>query len=159
MGYDWAPTTGTYAVDTTSDKIGEVRRLLEGAAYLAPPGGGREWAVRPDQLRKPTVEERARALTWTRPVAGRARSTPHRGSPEPPVNLPMRAPSLEPVPVDGCEVCAHAVVWRRAYRTGKGTADGYTNHSAALDCSLEIRNHPHEPRVMGLPIDAPAVRP
>ncbi|MEU7156729.1 hypothetical protein [Streptomyces chrestomyceticus] len=159
MAYDWAPTTGTYAVDATNDRIGEVRRLLEGTAYLVPPGGGREWAARPDQLRKPTGEERARALTWSRPVVSRARSTRHRGYPEPPVVLPVRAPSLEPVPVQDCKVCAHAAAWRRAYRTGKGTADGYTDHSAALDCSLEIRNHPHEPRVTGLPTTAPALRP
>ncbi len=56
-------------------------------------------------------------------------------------------------------MCAHAAAWRQAYRTGNGTTDGYTNQSRAVDCSLEIRNHPHEPRVMGLPIDAPAVRP
>lgn len=62
MGYDGAPTTGTYAVDTTNDRIGEVRRWLEGAVHLIPPGGGHEWAVHPDQLRKPTGEERARAL-------------------------------------------------------------------------------------------------
>ncbi|MFD7665781.1 hypothetical protein [Streptomyces sp. NPDC059788] len=84
---------------------------------------------------------------------------PHRSYPEPPVTLPMHAPSLEPAPVEGCKVCASAAAWRRAYRTGKGTADGYTNHSAALDCSLEIRNHPHEPRVLGLPTAEPAVRP
>ncbi|MFK8849270.1 hypothetical protein [Streptomyces sp. Ac-502] len=84
---------------------------------------------------------------------------PHRSYPEPPVVLPLRAPSLEPTPVEGCAVCALAAAWRRAYRTGKGTADGRTDHSAAVDCSLEIRNHPHEPRVMGLPINIPAVRP
>ncbi|WP_032917604.1 hypothetical protein [Streptomyces rimosus] len=71
MDHDWTPTTGTYAVDTTNDRIGEVRRRLQGAVYLVPPGGGRERAVRPDQLRKPTGEERARALTWTRPVRSR----------------------------------------------------------------------------------------
>ncbi|MFH8752801.1 hypothetical protein ACH4GK_35925 [Streptomyces rimosus] len=84
---------------------------------------------------------------------------PHRSCPEPPVDLPAQSPSLEPAPVQDCGVCAHAAAWRRAYRTGKGTADGYTNHSAALDCSLEIRNHPHEPRVPGLPLHTPAVRP
>ncbi len=88
----------------------------------------------------------------------RSYSAPRRSYPEPPVDPPMRSPSLEPVPVQGCEVCAHAAAWRRAYRTGRGTADACTNHSAALDCSLEIRNHPHEPRVLGLPVNAPAVR-
>ncbi|GCD42822.1 hypothetical protein [Streptomyces paromomycinus] len=83
----------------------------------------------------------------------------HRSCPEPPVELPLRAPSLKPAPVEGCAVCAHAAAWRQAYRTGNGTADGYTNRSAAVDCSLEIRNHPHEPRVTRLPVDAPAGRP
>ncbi|WP_030668073.1 hypothetical protein [Streptomyces rimosus] len=89
----------------------------------------------------------------------RSHCAPYRSYPEPPVDLPTQVPSLEPVPVQDCKVCAHAAAWRRAYRTGQGTADGYTNHSAALDCSLEIRNHPHEPRVLGLPVNAPAVRP
>lgn len=71
MAYDWAPTTGAYAVDTTNGRLGAVRRLLEGSAYLVQPGGGAEWAVRPDQLRKPTDEEHARALTWARPVGSR----------------------------------------------------------------------------------------
>ncbi|GCD42821.1 hypothetical protein GKJPGBOP_02495 [Streptomyces paromomycinus] len=71
MAYDWALTTGTYAVDTTRRRIGEVRRLLEGTAYLVPPGGGAEWEVGRDQLREPTDEERARARTWTRPVGSR----------------------------------------------------------------------------------------
>ncbi|WP_241267718.1 hypothetical protein [Streptomyces chrestomyceticus] len=89
----------------------------------------------------------------------RAYFAPQHSYPEPPVDLPVRASSLEPAPVEGCKVCVHAAAWRQAYRTGKGTADGYTNQSGALDCSVEIRNHPHEPRVIGLPINAPVVRP
>ncbi|OKI09185.1 hypothetical protein A6A06_00160 [Streptomyces sp. CB02923] len=72
MAHDWAPATGTYAVDTTNGRLGEVRRLLEDAACLVPPGGGAEWTVSPHQLRKPTDEERARARTWTRPVGSRS---------------------------------------------------------------------------------------
>ncbi|MFH8348272.1 hypothetical protein [Streptomyces sp. NPDC018045] len=74
----------------------------------------------------------------------------------------MRDPSLEPAPVEGCEVCEvceHAAAWRQAYRTGKGTTDRCTNRSAAVDCSLEMRNHAHEPRGTGLPVNAPVVRP
>ncbi|WP_052865614.1 hypothetical protein [Streptomyces niger] len=89
----------------------------------------------------------------------RAYFAPHHSYSEPPVDLPARASSLEPAPVEGCKVCAHAAAWRQAFRTGNGTTDGYTNQSRAVDCSLEIRNHPHQPRVTGLPIDPPAVRP
>ncbi|UNO42314.1 hypothetical protein [Streptomyces sp. MST-110588] len=71
MAYDWAPTTGVYAVDKATGRIGEVRRLFEGSAYLVPPGGGAEWAVRPDRLREPTAEEHERARVWTRPVGSR----------------------------------------------------------------------------------------
>ncbi|MEU7185619.1 hypothetical protein [Streptomyces sp. NPDC045369] len=85
------------------------------------------------------------------PVMNRAHPPSHRSYPEPPVVLP--------VPVEGCDACAHAAAWRQAYRTGKGTADGCTNRSAAADCSLEIRDHPHHPRVTGLPLGTPAVRP
>ncbi|GAA0599783.1 hypothetical protein GCM10010394_31590 [Streptomyces crystallinus] len=68
MADHWVPTTGTYAVDTTSGRIGEVRKLFEGSAYLVPPGGGAEWAVAPDKLRAPTNHEAFRARVWTRPV-------------------------------------------------------------------------------------------
>ncbi len=71
--------------------------------------------------------------------------------------LPVRIPQLQPAPMDGCAVCAHAAAWRKAYATGRGTTGGHTNRSAALDCSLEINNHPHQPRVMALPIKPPAV--
>ncbi|EME98049.1 hypothetical protein H340_23373 [Streptomyces mobaraensis NBRC 13819 = DSM 40847] len=65
--------------------------------------------------------------------------------------------TLEPAPVEGCKVCAHCANWRRAYRTGVGTSDGYANLSAASDCNMEIRNHPHQPRKVALPIRPPAV--
>lgn len=65
---NWAPAVGTYAVDTTSGRIGEVRKLFEGSAYLVPPGGGAEWTVSPAVLRSPTDAETWRAQVWTRPV-------------------------------------------------------------------------------------------
>ncbi|GGP96002.1 hypothetical protein [Streptomyces melanogenes] len=64
----WTPTTGTYAVDTTSGRIGEVRKLFDGSAYLVPPGGGAEWAVPPDRLRQPTDAEEWQARIWTSPA-------------------------------------------------------------------------------------------
>ncbi|WHM37897.1 hypothetical protein [Streptomyces sp. BPTC-684] len=68
MADHWTPTTGAYAVDTTSGRIGEVSKLFEGVAYLVPPGGGAEWAVDPAALRSPTDAETWQAQVWTRPV-------------------------------------------------------------------------------------------
>lgn len=68
MTEQWTPTTGTYAVDTADNRIGEVRRLHEGSVYLVPPGGGIEWTAPPDRLRKPTEDETWQARVWTRPV-------------------------------------------------------------------------------------------
>ncbi|MEU5439086.1 hypothetical protein AB0G73_37950 [Streptomyces sp. NPDC020719] len=68
MADHWAPTTGTYAVDTTNGRIGEVRKLFESSAYLVPPGGGAEWTVAPSALRSPTDAETWRAQVWTHPV-------------------------------------------------------------------------------------------
>ncbi|WP_406344778.1 hypothetical protein [Streptomyces sp. NBC_00648] len=65
---DWTPAVGTYAVDTTNGRIGAVRKLFEGSAYLVPPGGGAEWAVAPSVLRPPTDAEAWRAQVWTCPV-------------------------------------------------------------------------------------------
>ncbi|MGP9020255.1 hypothetical protein ACT1U9_17870 [Streptomyces sp. BR1] len=62
---------GTYAVDTTSGRIGEVRKLFEGSAYLAPPGGGAEWTVNPADLRSPNDAEVWQAKVWTRPAGSR----------------------------------------------------------------------------------------
>ncbi|UNO42315.1 hypothetical protein [Streptomyces sp. MST-110588] len=81
---------------------------------------------------------------------------PHSYS-EPSVHLPL--PGLPPVPVEGCPVCAHAAVWRTAYETGNGAPSGYVDRSAASDCNVEIRNHPHVRRMVALPINPPAVRP
>ncbi|WP_265867355.1 hypothetical protein [Streptomyces sp. SKN60] len=36
--------------------------------YLRPPGGGREWAVPPDELRAPPSEELGRVRVFTTPV-------------------------------------------------------------------------------------------
>ncbi|WP_175407930.1 hypothetical protein [Streptomyces sp. TRM64462] len=48
----------------------------------------------------------------------------------------LRLPVLEPVPVEGCAVCtALAGQQRSARRAG--------DLSAATDCNVRIRNHPH----------------
>lgn len=46
-------------------RIGEVRELFEGSAYLVPPGGGAEWTVSPAVLRSPTDGETWQARVWT----------------------------------------------------------------------------------------------
>ncbi|MFD9562431.1 hypothetical protein [Streptomyces sp. NPDC059994] len=71
MSEKWTPTRGSYAVDTADNRIGEVRRLFKGSAYLVPPGGGVEWAVQPEALRRPTTAEVERARVWTTPVGSR----------------------------------------------------------------------------------------
>ncbi|WP_251066107.1 hypothetical protein [Streptomyces sp. ISL-36] len=43
-------------------------RRYEGSVYLRPPGGGREWAVPPEELREPTPEEFDQARVLTTPV-------------------------------------------------------------------------------------------
>lgn len=71
MTDNWAPTYGSYAVDTADGRIGEVVRLFEGSAYLVPPGGGIEWAVPPARLRPPNDAEVWQARVWTTPVGRR----------------------------------------------------------------------------------------
>ncbi|WP_229849172.1 hypothetical protein [Streptomyces melanogenes] len=58
-----------YKVDR-SGKIGKVVGSYLGSVYLRPPGGGLEWAVRPDTLRDPTPQELWTALSPTGTVGG-----------------------------------------------------------------------------------------
>ncbi|GAA0377035.1 hypothetical protein [Streptomyces blastmyceticus] len=76
---------------------------------------------------------------------------------ENPVELPLHLPQLEPTGRESCKICDHVKLWRAAYRTGIGTPDGYADMSKVTDCNLELRNHPHQPRVMALPIKPPSV--
>jgi hypothetical protein len=51
-----------------------------------------------------------------------------------------------PAPAPGCTVCALLVAWFRHHaRTGPER-----DESAAVDCAVEIRNHPHDPPKMTL---------
>ncbi|UQA94353.1 hypothetical protein [Streptomyces halobius] len=55
-----------------------------------------------------------------------------------PVELPLRR-DLEPVPVDGCDVCGALAREREAaWLAGDG--------SKVSDCNVEIRKHPHAKR-------------
>lgn len=51
------------------------------------------------------------------------------------VELPLRL-ELEPVPVDGCDVC-------EALRNEREAARLAGNGSKVSDCNVEIRKHPH----------------
>ena len=64
------PEIGTMARDLRSDKIGRVMAHLSGHVWLRPPGGGREWTARPEDvvpisasesLRQRVAEANARA--------------------------------------------------------------------------------------------------
>ncbi|MFE3688257.1 hypothetical protein ACFXPM_34190 [Streptomyces sp. NPDC059095] len=59
-----------YAVDVATGKVGEVMAEHPGSVYLRPPGGGREWAVAPAQLRPPTETELRAARIYDTPIAG-----------------------------------------------------------------------------------------
>ncbi|MBH1933304.1 hypothetical protein I5Q34_03200 [Streptomyces sp. AV19] len=53
-----------------------------------------------------------------------------------PVHLTAPAPADEPEPVPGCDVCVALVVQRtEARRAG--------DLSRAVDCNVELRQHPH----------------
>ncbi|MDT9691363.1 hypothetical protein Q5762_24060 [Streptomyces sp. P9(2023)] len=63
----WRPATRKYAVDARG-KLGRVTGRYPGSVYLRPPGGGREWAVPPEELRAPTETELAQVRVLITPV-------------------------------------------------------------------------------------------
>ncbi|MEU3075912.1 hypothetical protein [Streptomyces laurentii] len=56
-----------------------------------------------------------------------------------------------PAPAPGCTVCALLIEWFGHYA---GTGPRH-DASAAVDCAVEIRNHPHNPPKMTLKRHAP----
>jgi hypothetical protein len=56
-----------------------------------------------------------------------------------------------PAPAPGCTVCALLIEWFVHY-AGTGPRN---DASAAVDCAVEIRNHPHDPPKMTLKRHAP----
>ncbi|MBW1596533.1 hypothetical protein [Streptomyces sp. JJ38] len=56
-----------------------------------------------------------------------------------PVHLPDPFPAPEPPPAPGCDVC-RALAAQRLEARNRGDL------SAATDCNVEIRNHPHRTR-------------
>ncbi|AVH95860.1 hypothetical protein C5L38_12890 [Streptomyces sp. WAC00288] len=67
MEEQWAPLPTRYAVDKDG-RIGRVQSRYLGSVYLRPPGGGKEWAVPPEELRRPTAEEMNRVRVFITPV-------------------------------------------------------------------------------------------
>ncbi|WP_344030433.1 hypothetical protein [Streptomyces luteireticuli] len=64
-------SSGRYAVDTRTNRLGE-RMGSEGPhVQLRPVGGGREWDCPPDKLREPTEAELKTARTLGSPVGKR----------------------------------------------------------------------------------------
>ncbi|BAU83270.1 hypothetical protein SLA_2342 [Streptomyces laurentii] len=49
-----------------------------------------------------------------------------------------------PVPAPGCTLCGHLARWFDTYSAAGPRHD----ESAAVDCVVEIRNHPHDPPKM-----------
>ncbi|MEU2114929.1 hypothetical protein ABZ567_04565 [Streptomyces sp. NPDC016459] len=113
-------------------RLGRVSRSQAGKVYLRPPGGGAEWVAAPEDLRAPTEDEWSRIRVLTTPV---------------PPTLVLSAdhglrPRPEPVP--DCTPCAYlAARFDDCMRRGP-----QHDESAAVDCVVEIRNHPHDPPKM-----------
>ncbi|MFD4374735.1 hypothetical protein [Streptomyces sp. NPDC058486] len=130
------PAAGAYVVDTGHGKarLGRVSRSQAGRVYVSPPGGGAEWAASPGDLRAPDEGEWATIRVLTTPV------------PPAPVMVLSVDHGLRPrpEPAPDCTACAHLVRWFDLY-TGAGARH---DESAAVDCVVEIRNHPHDPPKM-----------
>ncbi|MFG2642986.1 hypothetical protein ACGFYP_18715 [Streptomyces sp. NPDC048370] len=129
-----SPVLGSFVVDTSkgTNRLGRVTAHDGGALHLRPPGGGTEWTTEPANLRPPTEDEWARIRVLTTPV---------------PPTLVLSAdhglrPRPEPVP--DCPACASLVRW---FDLCMGTGPQH-DESAALDCVVEIRDHPHSPPKM-----------
>ncbi|WP_432125726.1 hypothetical protein [Streptomyces sp. bgisy082] len=132
------PAAGVFVADTGKGKVrlGQVSRTQSGSVYVRPPGGGAEWVAAPGDLRAPTEEEWALIRVLTTPVL--VLSADHGLRPRP-----------EPVPE--CTPCAYLARWFDRYMSRGPQHD----ESAAVDCAVEIRNHPHDPPKMTLKVEAP----
>ncbi|MGA5638067.1 hypothetical protein ACPCTN_04850 [Streptomyces cinereoruber] len=131
------PAAGVFVADTGGGtvRLGQVSRTQSGSVYVRPPGGGAEWAAAPGDLRAPTEEEWARIRVLTTPVLVLSADHGLRARPE---------------PVADCTPCAYLARWFDHYMRRGPQHD----ESAAVDCAVEIRNHPHDPPKMTLKRDA-----
>ncbi|MFJ3904233.1 hypothetical protein [Streptomyces sp. NPDC090025] len=128
------PSNGAFVADTSHEtpRLGRVLRTQAGRVHVSPPGGGAEWTAVPGDLRAPTEDEWARIRVLTTPVPrALVLSADHELRPR-------------PVPVPDCAPCAY-LVERFDLHMGAGPQH---DESAAVDCVVEIRNHPHDPPKM-----------
>ncbi|MFJ8668107.1 hypothetical protein [Streptomyces sp. NPDC093600] len=134
-----SPVLGSFVVDTgrRTERLGRVTAREGGLLYLRPPGGGIEWTTEPANLRPPTEEEWARIRVLTTPVA----TTEHSHAFVLSADHGLR-PRPEPAP--DCTACAFLAQWFDHYM-GVGPQ---RDESAAVDCVVEIHNHPHDPPKM-----------
>ncbi|MFE5948691.1 hypothetical protein [Streptomyces sp. NPDC056480] len=150
---EWSPTAMRYAVGKDG-RLGRVTGHYLGSVYLRPPGGGREWSSPPEELRQPTAQELAqiRVLTTRVPVVnggtGDLKSSPGVVAVVLSADHELRP---RPEPATGCMQCAYLVEWFDHYMATGPQHD----ESAAVDCVVEVRNHPHDPPKMGIKEFAP----
>jgi hypothetical protein len=63
------PPPGTVLKDLTRDTYCEFQAFLDGVVWVRPVGGGCEWTVHPNDVRRATYAEKNRArATASRPV-------------------------------------------------------------------------------------------
>ncbi|NML50910.1 hypothetical protein HHL19_20610 [Streptomyces sp. R302] len=140
------PTLGTYLAEDTTEgtpRLGRVTAWDGSLLHLQPPGGGTEWTAAPAGLRRPSERESALIRILTRPVTAMEPPPAPQTWPEPPVVLSAEPPPPA-LPAPGCAPCALAAEWERHHRHRE-------DHSAAADCRVEIRNHPHTTPKLTLP--------
>lgn len=149
MAEDWQPTISRYAVDRAG-RLGRVTGSYLGSIYLRPPGGGREWSAAPEELQEPTTAELARARILSTPVpATSGRELPARLRDDVVLSADYGL-RPRPTPVPDCQKCASLAKWFDHYMSAGPMRD----ESAAVDCVVEIRNHPHTPPKMTIQVFA-----
>ncbi|MFI1017911.1 hypothetical protein [Streptomyces sp. NPDC020965] len=74
------------------------------------------------------------------------------GCQERPIELPMLPTPQTPTPTAGCTLCTLLDTWRTTHNNPDHPEH---NPSRAIDCGIEIRNHPHTPPKMTLPTSTP----
>ncbi|MYS08322.1 hypothetical protein GTW71_18195 [Streptomyces sp. SID6041] len=150
---EWSPAAGRYAVGKDG-RLGQVTGLYLGSVYLRPPGGGREWSCPPEELRQPTDLEMAQIRVLTTRVHVMNGATGGRQPPPGVVAVVLSADyelRPRPEPTKTCVQCTYLAQWFDFYMATGPQHD----ESAAVDCVVEIRNHPHDPPKMRIKEFAP----
>ncbi|GHB05196.1 hypothetical protein ACIQRS_19685 [Streptomyces termitum] len=137
------PDVGVFVIDTrfSGARAGRVTAHEAGTVRLVPPGGGGWWHAPGDGLRPPTPEEWERIRVLSTPVRPlRLDGDAHQLRPDPGPVVLTAGTDADPAPAEGCTPCA--LLARRRAELREGPSPDW---SAATDCSVEIRNHPHTP--------------